>query len=322
MNKVSVLIPCYNVDKYLTRCVNSILNQTYGNLQIVMIDDGSSDNTWSVMNSLAATNSNIEIYQQKNKGVANTRNHLLSRVEGDYVLFVDADDWIEPEMIEYLVKTIERYGADVSVCGYVINDLEPSKEYEETPLNRTETIKKFLFHKDLKGSLCNKILKTSLLCNLSFDDSIGYGEDALFCWELFKKVNKVVLTKKQLYHYRMNDQSISHSIFGKQKLTGNNVWEKIAEDTQLFYPEFVSIAKARWGMENFYLLRQAGFSEYPKDENIKKLQRNVRRHLPDMRSSGLLHGKEILNAYIMCRWYGYNQFYRILYNLKATIRCL
>jgi len=322
MDKVSILIPCYNVEQFIPSCLDSILNQSYDDLQIVLIDDGSKDGSWAIMRRYAKLDERIEIYHQENYGVAYTRNKLLEKVNGDFVLFVDSDDWIEPNMVESLITKAIQYEADVVTCGMIINDSTPSPTYTETLLDRTETIKKFLFHKDLKGSLWNKLIKTNLLHNLSFDPSIGYGEDALFCWQIFQGVDKVVLTDKQLYHYRMNDSSISHSSFGKQKLTGNKVWKRITDDTASSWPEFLYISQARWGMESYYLLLQASFGGYSKDEEIKNLQTNVKSLFPLMKSAGLLHGKELISARLISHWYGYGRTYMALHKLKKTFKCL
>lgn len=316
---VTILIPCYNVEQFLPSCLDSILNQSYNNLQIVLIDDGSKDNTWEVMQKYANIDNRIGIYHQDNKGVASTRNNLLEKIHGDFVLFVDSDDWIEPEMVQFLVDKANQYEADVVTCGMVINDSTPSSIYSERLLDRTEIIKKFLLHKELKGSLCNKLVKTCLLHNLSFEASIGYGEDALFCWHIFLKTDKLVLSDKQLYHYRMNNDSISHNKFGNQKITGHKVWQTITEDTIKAWPQFTNIAQARWGMESMYLLRQAGQSRYKKDKAIIELQKTVRRFIPKMKSTGLLKGREVFNATIMCFWYGYNIIYDVLNRLKCKL---
>lgn len=317
---VTILTPCYNVGQYVGKCIESILSQSYQNLQVVMIDDGSTDNTLEVMQKYAAKDSRIEVYAQKNHGVAYTRNQLLEKIRGEYILFVDADDWIEPDMVEFLVSKAIQYKADVVTCGMVINDSMPSTDYTEILLDRAETIKKFLFHEELRGSLWNKLVKTSLLQGISFDNAIGYGEDALFCWQIFQRVDKVVLSDRQLYHYRMNEQSISHQTFGEKKLTGHRAWEIINEETAKWWPQFLDIAQARWGMESMYLLRQAGQSKYGKDCAIIELQKTVRSFLPKMKSAGLLQGREIFNATIMSYWYGYNILYDMLNRLKCKLK--
>ena len=119
---VSILIPCYNVKVFFPKCIDSIINQTYRNLQIVLIDDGSEDNTWIVMQAYAAKDDRIEIYHQENQGVASTRNNLLDKVKGDYVLFVDSDDWCELDMVDFLINKAIANDADIVTCSVVKND--------------------------------------------------------------------------------------------------------------------------------------------------------------------------------------------------------
>jgi glycosyltransferase involved in cell wall biosynthesis len=311
--EVSVLIPVYNTEKFLPKCLDSVLSQTYSDLQIVLIDDGSKDASWEICQEYASRDARIEAWHQENKGVAATRNSLLDKVNGDYVLFVDSDDWIEPDMVEFLINKAKENEAEVTVCGMVINNSTVRKEYTESILNQEECVRAFLFHSELRGSLCNKLVATNLLHNVRFHPGLSYGEDALFCWHFFQNAQKIVMTDRQLYHYRMNETSISHQSFGEKKLTGHLTWSIITEETSKWWPQFLPIAQARWGLEDMYLLRQAGQSNYKKNNAIHEIQTTVKMFIPQMKSSGLLRGREIFNAYMMCHWYGYNILYNILY---------
>lgn len=308
------------MEAFLPKCLDSILSQTYRDLQVVLIDDGSKDNTFAVGQQYARKDSRIEAYHQENQGVATTRNNLLDKVKGDYVLFVDSDDWIEPEMVEFLVTKAMENQAEVTMCGMVINDTPVKKEYTESLLSQEECVRAFLFHNELRGSLWNKLVATGLLHNVRFHSGISYGEDALFCWHFFQNAKKIIMTDRQLYHYRMNEKSISHQLFGDKKLTGHKTWSIITEETSKWWPQFLHIAQARWGMEDMYLLRQAGQSKYPYNDAIKQLQQTVKEFLPQMKESGLLKGKEVLNAYIMCRWYRYGVLYNMLNIIKSKIQ--
>ena len=322
MNKqplVTILLPVYNVEAFLPQCMDSLIHQTYTNLQIVLIDDGSRDCSWQVMQEYAKKDSRIEIYHQDNRGVAATRNHLLEKVKGDYVLFVDSDDWVELHMVEFLVTKNLKNDADVAICSHVINDSPVSSCYDEQLLDQETVIKKFLFHKELKGSLWNKLVKTNLLHKLTFNPYISYGEDALFCWHFFQNAQKIVMTNRKLYHYRMNNTSISHQSFGNKKLTGHITWSIITEETSKLWPQYLGIAQARWGMEDMYLLRQAAQSRYKKNDSIRLLQKTVMEYFPQMKASGLLFGKEVFNAFVMCRWYGYGIVYDWLNRLKSRM---
>ena len=318
--KVTILIPVYNVEAYLPQCLDSILCQTYRDLQVVLIDDGSKDNTLAVAQEYARKDSRIEVYHQENQGVATTRNNLLKKIKGDYVLFVDSDDWIEPDMVEFLVRKATDNNAEVAMCGMVVNDTPVKKEYTESLLSQEECVRAFLFHNELRGSLCNKLVATSLLHNVWFHCEISYGEDALFCWHFFQNAQRIVMTDRQLYHYRMNDSSISHQSFGDKKLTGHLTWSIITEETSKWWAQFLHIAQARWGMEDMYLLRQAGQSNYKKDDSIRQLQQTVKRFIPQMKATGLLKGREVLNANILCRWYGYGVLYNKLNMIKSKIK--
>ena len=317
---VTILVPCYNVEQYLEKCADSIINQNYTNLQIVMIDDGSTDRTWDILLRIATRDKRVNVYHQSNCGVAETRNNLLQHIKGEYVLFIDSDDWIEPNMVRFLIDELLRNNADLSICGLVYNNDPISNDYTKRIMNKDETIRTFLFHKDLTGSLCNKLVKTSLLHNLSFNKEISYGEDALFCWNFLQRINTVVMTDRQLYHYRMNQESISHQTFGDKKLTGYKVWETINRQVAESYPQYVDIALARWGIESMYLIRQASHSNYKKDSNIEQLQQTVRQNLSFIKSSGLLSIKELFNARMMTLWYGYGRLYYKLNRFKNKLK--
>lgn len=272
---ISILVPVYNVEAYLPQCIESLLGQTYPHMQIVLIDDGSSDNSWLVMQQYAAKDSRIEIYHQENRGVAATRNHLLEKIKGDFVLFVDSDDWVESDMVDFLVNKAKENQADIVTCGNVINDTPVSCEYIQKAIFREEAIERFLYHIEFRGSLWNKLLKTSLLHNCKFNPEISLGEDALFCWHFLQYVDKVLFTDRQLYHYRMNDDSICHATFGLKKFSAHFAWKQICDETEKWWPQYLPIAQARHCIEDVLLLRDAVKSNYPVKSDIKLLQTTI-----------------------------------------------
>lgn len=300
MSKVTILSPCYNVEKFLPKCLDSIINQTYRDLQIVMIDDGSRDNTWSILQEYAAKDPRIEVYHQENQGVATTRNNLLDKVKGDYVLFVDSDDWIEPDMVEFLVTKATENQAEVAMCGMVVNDTPVEAEYNESLMSKEDCIRAFLFHKELKGSLWNKLVETSLLHNAKFHCGISYGEDALFCWHFFQKAQRAVMTDRQLYHYRMNDASLSHEGFGPKKFSAHTVWTTICKETEEKYPQFVDIAKGHFCFSMLVLYKNALHSGYPKDDVIQTLAGVVKKYREKMRRMKCAGMKWYLYSWIVC----------------------
>lgn len=295
---ISILLPVYNTSAYLHQCLDSVLAQTYTNLQVVLVDDGSKDNSLEICQQYAAKDSRIEVYHQENQGVATARNVLLSKIKGDYFLFVDSDDWIEPIMVEYLLSRAIVYKAEMVTCGMVKNDDEPSTVAHEKSCCQDDVIKEFLRHVSFNGSLCNKLSSVQLLKkDPRFNSKISYGEDALFCWELLKEAKTIVVSDRQLYHYRMNAASLSHLNWTPEKKgSGHLVWKSITEDVANNYPQYLDIAKARYAIEDMWGLYFASLSGYPHDEHIRERQLNIRRNLKLICSSGLVSKNKVITA--------------------------
>lgn len=300
---VSILIPVYNVEEFLPKCLDSVLSQTYKNLQIVLVDDGSSDNSWSICERYAASDKRVEIHHQDNRGVAVARNVLLSHIKGQYVLFVDSDDWVEPNMVEFLVNLLQEKDADMSVCGSVINDCFVSNIYEERRYLRNEAVERFLIHKEFRGSLWNKLIKVNLLHNLSFTINVNYGEDALFCWDVLQRIDSIAFSDRELYHYRMNEASLSHGTFGPKKFSAYNVWDKISCDTHMFWPQYEEIAKSRFCIEMILLLRDAAKSKHSRNESIQILQDVVKNNIYSIHKTHMSSWKMTVYGYLVAYCY-------------------
>lgn len=302
--KVSILIPCYNVERYLPQCLESVISQTYHDLQVVLVDDGSKDNTLAVAHGYASKDSRIEVYHQENHGVAYTRNQLLDKVIGDYFLFVDSDDWIDLGMIQFLADLAQKEDADIVTCDMLINNAFANVEYKYKIYNREDAIKRFLYHLEFRGSLCNKLCRTTLLCSKpTFQHGISFGEDALFCWELLKNANKVVYTDRQLYHYRMVETSLTHSAFGTQKFSGHQAWTRLCKETEQLYPKFLDIAHARFCIEATLLLRDAAHCGYREMNNVKMLQATIKKYWHCLNRVKITSLKMKIYAFLACRSY-------------------
>lgn len=302
---ISILLPVYNTSAYLHQCLDSVLAQTYTTLQVVLVDDGSKDNSLEICLQYAAKDSRVEVYHQENQGVASARNVLLSKIKGDYFLFVDSDDWIEPHMVEYLLSRAVAYKAEMVTCGMVKNDDEPSVVAHEKSFTQDEVIKEFLRHVDFNGSLWNKLTDVTLLHNEpKFHRGISYGEDALFCWELLKEAKTIVVTDCQLYHYRMNAASLSHLNWTPEKKgSGSITWKLISEDACKLYPQYADIVNARYAIEDMWGLYYASLANYPYDEHIRERQQNIRKNLSLIRKSGLVSTNKIISAYALAYCY-------------------
>ena len=267
---VSILVPVYNVENFLRDCIKSIVEQTYKNMQIVLIDDGSTDNSWSIMQEYAKKDSRIEIYHQNNQGVASTRNLLLDKAKGDFILFVDSDDWLELTAVEVIIN--KQQEKDYDIVAFQI----PGIKNDNIVLSQEKAIMLFLEHKTFRGSLWNKLIRNSLFHDLSFNPVISYGEDALMIWHILQKANSVLLSSSYLYNYRTNNNSLSHSYFSDKKFSAYYVWKQISLESEQWWPQYNDIANARFAIEMALLIKNAANSKYNNPKIINKMQLVVR----------------------------------------------
>ncbi len=212
MAKVSIILPVYNVENYLQKCLDSLVNQTFKDIEIIIINDGSTDSCKKIIDKYSIKYDNlIKAIHQENKGLGAARNTALKYVTSEYIIFVDSDDYIEPNMVEEMYNKISQEQADVVICGYnMVNE-----HYELTAKAYPNKYETYDFNTQIIfGSLCvwNKIIKKSLLdyYNLTFRTNIWY-EDIDFSFKLFLKAKKTCILPKNLYNYLLRQGSIMNS---------------------------------------------------------------------------------------------------------------
>jgi glycosyltransferase involved in cell wall biosynthesis len=224
----SILIPAYNCEKYIQKCIDSLLNQTYKNINIIIANDGSNDNTKSLLSEYIKNFSNIIVFDKENeKSISKTRNFLLTKIKSEYFTFFDADDYAEPEYIENLITNLQFYNADISMCSKSRHREHKNINLKKENLhlnsifffNQEEAIAEMLSSNLYNGTVYCKLFKSSLLKNCQFDPKIHYGEDLDFCFKIMKNANKFVYSNKKLYHYIIRKGSIVTSKFKESKLT-------------------------------------------------------------------------------------------------------
>ena len=294
---VSILVPVYNASQYLRECVASLSGQTYTDLQIVLINDGSTDDSWDIMQELANQDKRLEIYSQSNCGVAATRNHLLDKARGDFVLFVDSDDWIDPDTVETLM--CEQQREDYDIVMYQLSKPQP----DDYCYSREEAVKKFLEHTTFRGSLCDKLIKRSLFDGLRIDETVSYGEDALLVWQVLQRISIMFVIGKTFYHYRVNKNSLSRQRFNGKKFTAYTTWNQICEDTDTLWPHYRDIAHARFACEMTQILLDASRCGYKYDKGVELLQEEVARDAHLIVKTGISSGKMRKFAWLVSHSY-------------------
>lgn len=215
MSVVSIIVPIYRAEKYLNKCVQSIVDQTYKNLEIILVDDGSPDNCPAICDAWAKKDSRIRVIHQRNGGFSAARNAGLDAATGTYIQFVDSDDWIEPNMVEALVIYAQQTHADIVRCGYYEEDGLQHLAFcstAQTHCPDQNTLIVDLMNDGLmSGALWNKLYRHSALGEIRFRN--GYSEDILFNYLLLAKEPKVVYVSEAYYHYRVNNGSVTNSTF-------------------------------------------------------------------------------------------------------------
>lgn len=206
---ISVIVPIYKVEKYLEKSIDSIINQTYKNLEIILIDDESPDNSGRICDEFAKKDSRVVVYHQNNKGVSGARNKGLELAHGDYIGFVDPDDYADPYLFEKLYKRITATSADIAVCGYrTVGIREENHELCNLLWDGADALEKLVENKLLTSHLWNKLFKKDLFSNLEFEVGKRY-EDVRIIHKLFLKAQKVVALDEILYDYYIRKDSIT-----------------------------------------------------------------------------------------------------------------
>ena len=218
--KISIIIPIYNSSKYLSKCLESVINQTYKNIEILLLNDGSKDNSMEICEYYSNKDKRIRIFNNSNKGVSYTRNYGIDQSTGVYITFVDSDDIIIENFIEILYKSLKKFNEDCSICkmskkiNKIKNNLKPPKVYNK------DKIFKNLFG-EFGGFLCNKMYKKNIIKNnnIYLNEKIGMSEDIIFNLDYFKYCNKVVFNYDEEYFYRFNPNSVTNDLFNKKWFT-------------------------------------------------------------------------------------------------------
>lgn len=209
---ISIIVPAYNVERYLAQCIESIINQTFQEWELLLIDDGSTDKSGVICDEYAKRDSRIRVLHKENSGQADSRNIALDMARADLVGFVDSDDWIEPAMYADLYRTLLEQKVDIAICGYFFdykNKVLPVGESGETICyTRDEALTLILEDKIIKSFLWDKLFRKSVITELL--PKSYYFEDYATLFKWFAAARTVAFYQKPLYHYRQRNSSTDH----------------------------------------------------------------------------------------------------------------
>ena len=282
---ISVIVPIYNVDKYLTRCINSIVSNTYTNLEILLINDGSTDNSLNICNSFLSKDSRIKIYSKKNGGLSSARNLGIDKSTGKYISFIDSDDYISENFYEYLYNLIQKYNGDVSyITMFKTNnetDLLLKEEFKNNKvdekidiLNKEEALERFhsfTYEYCLTSVVSvNKLYKKELFNNIYFPLN-KLHEDEFTTYRAIANANKIIYSNMPLYAYFQRSNSIMNNSFNIKRLDALEAYDNYVsffKENKLY--DIASKACIRYFTLLIRLKKLAVSSTLNKDE-IKKV---------------------------------------------------
>lgn len=289
--KISIIVPVYNVEAYLERCVESILKQTYTNLEILLVNDGSTDKSGELCDKLALRDHRIRVIHKENGGLSDARNRGIDEASSNLIGFIDSDDYIDEDMYETLYRQMVASKADLSMCGhYDVYHQIPEKQVAEIKtweLMPEEAIKMVMEAKILSVTAVNKLYKKALFEQLRF--RIGkIAEDAFIMVDLIHQCSKIVATNEKKYYYVHRENSITTQKFSLKFLNVIEAYEQNAKMISENYPDLYDVAIMRLNWAYFYVLDRLLVDNDFKDKVLEDrlisyLKKNKRSILMDSR---------------------------------------
>lgn len=287
--KVSIIVPVFNLESYLYRCLDSLIHQTYNNIEIIVVNDGSKDKSISIINKYAEQDNRIIVIDKKNEGVSVARNEGINKANGKYIMFVDGDDWIDCDMIEELVGTAEKTQSDFVGAGFIFEDLENNKKryspdgFSQVSFEGKEILKNYLVGNYIWSSVWGGIylLETIVKYNIYFAPEIKYAEDVFFTINFMAFAKKIIVREEHFYHVLVRASSVTrnsiHELDKKKKkpnveefLKKNNLWEEYKDYYKAWFVRFSNYELYHLALKVNYKIFRDFYNEYTKTTDYKK----------------------------------------------------
>ncbi len=275
---ISIIVPVYNAEKYLEKCLTSLQTQTYEELEILLIDDGPKDNSAGICQAFCEKDSRFVYIYQENQGVSAARNRGLREAKGEYVGFVDSDDWLEQDTYETLYSLIVEESADVAIISFFLDingNIQAARDdFKRILFDNKGAIKEMHLGNKFAGQLCNKLIKRELLVNLELPKGIAILEDMVFMWDVFFKSKKIVFQDVHKYHYVINETSATQSV--KETLwTVQQACEMLLQRMEKHFPDLVPYAK-KTVIDGNWLVAEALYkNKQLNKKNYMRLRTNI-----------------------------------------------
>ena len=257
---ISIVIPVYNVKKYLSKCIDSVISQTYSNIEIILVDDGSNDGCSEMCDKYKKNDNRVIVIHKENGGLSDARNVGIKIARGEYITFIDSDDFIEKNYIEYLYSLINENNSDLAICEYkyITEKNQILNKFDDNGcvnvFSRKEALIELCNEKMFSNSAWGKLYLTKCFCDIEYPKGKLF-EDIPTTYKLFAKCNSIVFGKKALYNYLYRNDAISKQKFSLNRLDSITFVEEMTNYINEQYPDSISICKKRKFVEYVYVYK-------------------------------------------------------------------
>ncbi len=294
--KISVIVPCYNVEEYVEKCLQSLANQTYKNLEIIVVNDGSTDSTKAIIDRFCEGRDNFIVVDKQNGGLSSARNEGFKYATGELIGFVDSDDFVDADMYEHLYNNMQKEGADLSICGKYRyeNDVATPMQKEGIYLSMTgeQALKTLLMGNPYQNEAWDKLYKRELFDNLRFPEGKQY-EDSAIMYRIMHACNKVVYDSTPKYYYLIRGSSITGANFSPKRMDYFEAGKKCLDYVQANCPQLTDYAAFRYVSIGLFLARDIILSKSDKfDDYLKAILSDVKKYSRMAEKSGLFTKKQ------------------------------
>lgn len=319
---VSVIVPVFNTEKYVSQCLDSIVNQSYPNMEVIIVDDGSTDDSASIYSQYAFKNSAVSVVQKKNGGLSSARNAGLSAAHGDYITFIDSDDYyLSVDAVSKLVEILLHYDVDISCCNYTSdsNNEEINSSEIITVYDRETAISKLLDDHGIRCFSCNKLFKRDIFADISFPEG-KYFEDISTMYRIMAKVKNIAFYDRKLYFYRKRLNSITVSSFSEKNYDMLEAIKMILNDAKENHPKAYERLKVGYSYYYLVFINKAFASNVSVKKNAGELQIHINANRKDiLRSDSLRMLRKFMVLFFGASPSAYKAFYVPAFRLFRSI---
>lgn len=289
MCKISVIVPVYNVERYLERCIESILKQTFTDFEIIMVDDGSKDGSGKICNQYEKKYQCIHVIHQENKGLALARKAGVELAMGEFIMFVDSDDWIHEDMLKRMYQ-IAKTNESAMVCCQYLRVNEKGKQKGDVHMdvsqidceNSLESAYQMFVTRYLSSTACGKLIKIELFSNIDFKENLAIGEEHDMVTQLISKANKVSIIEENYYYYYWRTGSISHAGYNEKYFNSFRNYLKIRDKAIKDYIQLKSYINAYFAEYEMAVITAMCRNKRYDWNVVKELQKDLKENRIDI----------------------------------------